>query len=134
MKHMNATATVEVLTVTTTLVRGCLIVTFPSEIAEGLARAQNIALESAQQASAHTAILELSAVKFLDRTEFEGLRALSSMLFLLGARCIIVGLRPGVVAWLVGNDLVVDGLEFAHDLESALERLGVVDHASESDA
>jgi hypothetical protein len=56
------------------------------------------------------------------------------MLFLLGARCIIVGLRPGVVAWLVGNDLVVDGLEFAHDLESALERLGVVDHASESDA
>jgi len=108
-------------------------VTFPAEIAGGLERAQSIALDSVQRAAARAAVLELSAVKFMDRTEFQGLRTLSGMLSLLGARCIIVGLRPGVVAWLIGNDVIVDGLEFGHDLESALERLGLVENGPESD-
>jgi anti-anti-sigma regulatory factor len=133
MMRMNTNAADKGLAVTTTLVRGCLIVTFPAEVAGGLELAQKNALDGVQRASAHTAVLELSAVKFLDRTEFEGLRTLSAMLFLLGARCIIVGLRPGVVAWLVSNDVIVDGLEFAHDLESALERLGLVENGPEQD-
>lgn len=117
----------------TTLVRGCLIVTFPTEIAGGLERAQSIALDGVQQSSARATVLELSAVTVMDRTEFEGLRTLSAMLALLGARCIIVGLRPGVVAWLIGNDAVTEGLEFGYDLETALERLGLVDHGPESE-
>ena len=130
---MNTTTADPGLAVTTTLVRGCLIVTFPTEIAGGLERAQSIALDSVQRAAARATVLELSAVKFMDRTEFQGLRTLSGMLSLLGARCIIVGLRPGVVAWLIGNDVIVDGLEFGHDLESALERLGLVENGPESD-
>jgi len=128
MKRKQTSSEHAAVAVTTTLVRGCLIVTLPTEIAGGLDRVQSVALDGLQAAAARAAVLELSAVRFMDLTEFEGIRTLSNMLCLLGARCIIVGVRPGVVAWLIGNDVMLDGLEFAQDLESALERLGVVEH------
>ncbi len=110
--------------VTTTLVRGSVVVTFPAELAGGLDRAQHAALERVRGAGARAVVLELSSVRFMDRAEFDGLRALVGMLRLLGARTVLVGLRPGVVAWLVGSDVDLRGLEFERDLEGALERLG----------
>ena len=81
-------------------------------------------LERVRGAGARAVVLELSSVRFMDRAEFDGLRALVGMLRLLGARTVLVGLRPGVVAWLVGSDVDLRGLEFERDLEGALERLG----------
>ena len=112
--------------VTTTLLRGCVVVAFPSELGADLERAQRGALARIHDVTARAAVLELSAVRFLDKTEFEGLRALAGMLGLLGTRTIMVGLRPSVVAWLVTNDVDLRGLEFERDLEGALERLGAV--------
>jgi rsbT antagonist protein RsbS len=112
-------------TLTTTYVRGCLIVTFPSELATGVERAQQIALDRLRSTPARAAVLELSAVKYMDRSEFEAVRTLAEIVGLMGTRCVIVGLRPGVVAWLVGAEVSLDGLLFDHDLEAALERFTV---------
>ena len=117
---------------TTTLVHGCLIVAFPADLAGAMERVQHIALEGVQRSSPHAVVLEMSAVRFLDCTEFDGIRVLSGMLRLLGARCLVVGLRPGVVGWLVANEAVLDGMEFGQDLESALEQLGMVAQGAES--
>jgi anti-anti-sigma regulatory factor len=110
---------------TTTLVSGCVVVTFPADLADGLSEAQQATLERVRVAGARAAVLELSAVRFLDRAEFDGLRGLVGMLRLVGARAVLVGLRPGVVAWLVSSDVDLAGLEFERDLEGALLRLGV---------
>jgi anti-anti-sigma regulatory factor len=110
--------------VTTTLLHGCVVVAFPSELGSDLERAQRAALARIHDVAAHAAVLDLSSVRFLDKTEFEGLRALAGMLGLLGTRAILIGLRPSVVAWLVTNDVDLRGLEFERDLEGALARLG----------
>jgi rsbT antagonist protein RsbS len=111
---------------TTTLVNGCVVVTFPADLAHSLDLAQQATLKRVRAAGARAVVLELSAVRFLDRAEFDGLRALVGMLRLLGARSVMVGLRPGVVAWLVNADVDLRGFEFERDLEAALGRMGHV--------
>jgi anti-anti-sigma regulatory factor len=113
--------------VSTTVLHGCVVVAFPSELGADLERAQRTALARIHDAAARAAVLDLSAVRFLDRTELEGLRALAGMLALLGTKTIFVGLKPSVVAWLVTHDVDVSGLAFERDLEGALERLGAMD-------
>jgi len=116
--------------VSTTVLHGCVVVAFPSELGADLERAQRTALARIHDAAAQAAVLDLSAVRFLDRTEFDGLRALAGMLSLLGTKTIFVGLKPSVVAWLVTHDVDVSGLAFERDLEGALERLGAMDEPS----
>jgi anti-anti-sigma regulatory factor len=123
--------------VSTTVLHGCVVVAFPSELGADLERAQRAALARIHDVAARAAVLDLSAVRFLDRTEFGGLRALAGMLALLGTQTIFVGLKPSVVAWLVTHDVDVSGLAFERDLEGALDRLSAVgpgEAADEPDA
>ena len=109
--------------VTSTLVRGCLVVTLPQELADRLAEIQAAVLDAVRETGARVAVIELSAVKVLDCEEFVGIRAMVDMLRLLGARPILVGLSAGIVGYLVSNDADTRGLEVERDLQDALDRV-----------
>ncbi len=108
--------------VTSTLVRGCLVVTLPQELADRLAEIQAAVLDAVRETGARVAVIEMSAVKVLDCEEFIGIRAMVGMLRLLGARPILVGLSAGIVGYLVSNDADTRGFEVERDLQDALDR------------
>ena len=108
--------------VTSTLVRGCLVVTLPQELADRLADIQAAVLDAVRETGARVAVIEMSAVKVLDCEEFIGIRAMVGMLRLLGARPILVGLSAGIVGYLVSNDADTRGFEVERDLQDALDR------------
>jgi anti-anti-sigma regulatory factor len=108
--------------VTSTLVRGCLVVTLPQELADRLDEIQAAVLDAVRETGARVAVIEMSAVKVLDCEEFIGIRAMVGMLRLLGARPILVGLSAGIVGYLVSNDADTRGLEVERDLQDALDR------------
>jgi len=108
--------------VTSTLVRGCLVVTLPQELADRLDEIQAAVLDAVRETGARVAVIEMSAVKVLDCEEFLGIRAMVGMLRLLGARPILVGLSAGIVGYLVSNDADTRGLEGERDLQDALDR------------
>ena len=108
--------------VTSTLVRGCLVVTLPQELADRLDQIQAAVLDAVRETGARVAVIEMSAVKVLDCEEFLGIRAMVGMLRLLGARPILVGLSAGIVGYLVSNDADTGGLEVERDLQDALDR------------
>ena len=109
--------------VTSTLVRGCLVVTLPQERADRLDQIQAAVLDAVRETGARVAVIEMSAVKVLDCEEFVGIRAMIDMLRLLGARPILVGLSAGIVGYLVSNDADTRGLEVERDLQDALDRV-----------
>lgn len=108
--------------VASTLVRGCLVVTLPEELADSLGDIQTTVLEGVRRTDSRVVVLEFSAVKVLDCAEFEGIRALVSMLRLLGVQAFLVGLSPGIVGYLVSNDADTSGLDVERALEDALDR------------
>ncbi len=108
--------------VTSTLVRGCLVVTLPQELADRLDQIQAAVLDAVRETGARVAVIEMSAVKVLDCEELLGIRAMVDMLRLLGARPILVGLSAGIVGYLVSNDADTRGLEVERDLQDALDR------------
>lgn len=68
-------------------------------------------------------ILDLSGLDTLDAHEFEALRGLISMTRVMGARAVMVGLKPGIVAALMMTDVDIDGIEAAIDLDDAFRML-----------
>lgn len=110
--------------VSSTRVHSSVVVTLPETIAVGtLDAARNIALDAIRNDCLRAVILELSNVRVMDCTEFEQLRAIAGMARLLGAQAYVVGMRPGIVAYLVSNDANTEGLQFERALEDALDRL-----------
>ena len=57
-----------------------------------------------------------------------------AMAAMMGARSIVVGLRPGIVSSLIALDARVDDIEGAADLDDALERVKSVSRASKATA
>jgi hypothetical protein len=63
----------------------------------------------------------------LDRTEFRELRAIQHMIRVLGASSVMVGLRPGIVMYLVDSDEDLSGIRAFRTLEDALRALSLSD-------
>ena len=80
-------------------------------------------LERLQACRATGVILDLSGVELMDAEDFEALRATTRMASLMGARSVLVGLRPGVVSALVDLGVDIDGIEATLDLEEAFRIL-----------
>lgn len=90
-------------------------------------------------------ILDVSGVAVMDAEDFHALRATMAMAELMGARCIVSGMRPGVVSSVVELVDDVDGVEATMNLDEAfiaLEQgvndseemeMAVFDHAGEND-
>ena len=87
-------------------------------------------LRDVHEKGCQSIIFELSAVKFMDTIEFEGLKTISEMASILGAQSMFVGLQPGIVSHLVASDAETGGISAALDLNEALEKLGITNAAS----
>jgi anti-anti-sigma regulatory factor len=94
------------------------------DLSEGvLEEARRVMLEGVQRDEANAAILELTAVPFMDSHEFTQLRAATRMAELLGARTAIVGLQPGIIAHLMAANVDTSGVTGFLGLEEALRAL-----------
>lgn len=110
-------------TVTATRVGNNLVATLPPELTDAsLEQVKAIALQQVHQQATQAVIFECSAVQFMDRQEFEQLRALMRVVSVLGAQACVVGLSPGIVKYLVMANADCAGLRAFLDLNEALEQ------------
>lgn len=117
--------------VTGTRVGDCLVVTVTQDLSQGvLEEARRVTLEGIQRDGAKAAILELSAVPFMDTHEFEQLRGVVRMAALLGAHTAVVGLRPGIIAHLMSANAETAGLRAFLGLDEALLAMAATDGTS----
>jgi rsbT antagonist protein RsbS len=66
---------------------------------------------------------DVSACDVMDLDEFAELQRAIRTVEWLGLRCVVVGLRPGIVAYIVSSGVELGTLRTALDLELALEEL-----------
>src|SRR4029453_688559 len=106
------------------VISGCLVASIQLDLTtEILRRFQQDLLQRIKSSSVSAVIVDVSGVEIMDLEDFELLRRSMAMASIMGARPIMVGLRPGIVASLIALDAKVDGFEAAADLDDALERL-----------
>lgn len=82
-------------------------------------------LEGIERRHAHTVLIDLTGLPLLDMAGAQGLLSGISAAALLGARCVLVGVRPEVAQALVALGLSLHELITAATLEQAvLTRVG----------
>ena len=115
------------------VISGCLTASIQLDLTTDLLRRFQLdLLQRIKTSGVSAVILDVSAVEIMDLEDFELLRRSMVMASIMGARAILVGLRPGIVASLIAMDANVDGVEAATDLEDALQRLQTVAKDSET--
>ena len=104
--------------------RGVVVVSIQVDLDDDvIARFREDLLSRLHQTGLRAVILDVSGLEILDPSELTQLRRIISMTELMGARSILVGLRPGVVSALVSADAEIDGIEAAIDLDAAFDKL-----------
>lgn len=84
------------------LLRGRIVASIQIDLSDAVLRQFQTDLLTYVQASAATGVvLDVSGVEVMDAEEFNALRRAMSMVEVMGARPVLVGLRPGVVSALV---------------------------------
>jgi hypothetical protein len=86
------------------------------------AAADTIAEIHARQ-GAESVVFEVSGCEVIDLEEFAELQKVVRTTEWLGLRCVIAGLRPGIVAYLASADISAGSLRTSLDLELALLEL-----------
>ena len=106
------------------LSRGVLVASIQVDLDDAvLGRFRRELLERIHETSAKGVILDLSGIVVLDAAEFEALRRTVAMAAVMGARSVLVGLKPGIVSALMDTDVEVDGLMAALHLDDAFRLL-----------
>jgi rsbT antagonist protein RsbS len=104
--------------------RGCLVASIQVDLDDAvLASFQRELLARIESTRSTGVILDVSGVEIMDAHDFESLRRSCEMARIMGARPIMVGLRPGIVAALVDLDVATEGVEATIDMDDALRRL-----------
>lgn len=119
------------------LTGGCLVASIQVDLTAGLLRRfQQDLLERVRTTGATGVILDVSGVEIMDLDDFDMLRRTMAMASVMGARSLLVGLRPGIVASLIELDGNVEGVAAAADLDDALQLLqrGAAEAADEAGA
>ena len=100
--------------------RGLLIASIQVDLDDQvLARFRDEVLLRLQETGANGVILDLSGLATLDSHEFSALRRIITMIEIMGAQCVLTGMRPGVVSALIEVGADADGLRTAIDLDAA---------------
>ena len=86
---------------------------------EVIARFRDDVLRRLHETGTRGVILDLSGVETLDSHEFGALRLIINMIEIMGAQCVLTGMKPGVVSALIEVGADVDGLCTAIDLDAA---------------
>ncbi len=104
--------------------QGCLIASVQGELTlDRLAALRTNVLSSLRRGDAHGVVFDLKGVELLDTLEFVHLKKIVDMAALMGARSVLVGLRPGIVAALVSLGVDIDGLQGSSNLDRAIALL-----------
>jgi len=88
-----------------------------------LARFREDLLQRIHQTGSRGVILDVSGLETLDSDEFAALRHIITMITIMGAESVLVGLQPGVVSALIEAGADVDGLQAAINLDAAFALL-----------
>lgn len=122
--------------VTATRVKNNLVVTLPADLsASVLEQLRQVALGHVHEKRVRAVIFECSAVHYMDRYEFEQLCVLFRVVDVLGSQPCFVGMRAGIVKYLVQSDADCSGIKAFLDLNEALDHFSGagdagVDHAT----
>jgi len=90
-----------------------------------LQQLQEQALQALQRSSAHYLVLDITGVPMVDTHVAQGLLAVVQAARLLGARVMMVGIRPEVAQSIVSLGLNLHGMDTASDLQSALSLIAL---------
>ncbi len=122
MAELNDQNAVTIPRVTMNLFRGCLVATLQVDLTPRLIEQfQRDLLDLLAESHATRVIFDCSGLEIIDPEEFESLCRVTTMARLLGARVVMAGLRPGVVASLIALGITGDGVLTALSLDDAFE-------------
>jgi rsbT antagonist protein RsbS len=106
--------------------RNCVVASIQVDLSdEVLQQFQSDLLSLIWSSGVSTVILDASGIEIMDGEDFNSLVHAMKMTSLMGARPIIAGLRPGVVASLIELDLDVGQIEAALNLDHAFRLVEV---------
>ena len=101
-----------------------LVVTLEGAADAGaLSAASHVLAEMQMRHGADSVVLEVSGCEVIDLDEFMELQKVVRTMQWLGLRCVIAGLRPGIVAYLASAGISAGSLTTSIDLELALLEL-----------
>ncbi len=104
--------------------RGCLMVPLQVDLdAAILQQLRDDLLGRIRTQHIEQVILDVAGLDVLDARDFEELRLTLRMAEMMGARTVLVGMRPGVVSALVDLGVEVDGVTAAVDMDDAFRIL-----------
>jgi anti-anti-sigma regulatory factor len=109
------------LTISMAKVRNLLIVTLPPTLSDEIL--EEVAMqvgERLSQRSSRAVILDVAAVAMLDGADYLTLEHIGSRNHMLGAATTVIGITPGVAAYLAQLPNEPQFLSFAQDMGSAL--------------
>ncbi len=114
-----------------TISRGCIVASVQRDLRGAvLQQFRDDLLERLQTSGANGVIIDLSGLSVIDTDDFDGIRRTLDMATLMGARTVVVGLRPGVVSALVELDADTGNFDTLLDLDDGFalfERLNTVE-------
>lgn len=101
-----------------------LVVTLEGAADAGaLSAASHVLAEMQTRDGADSVVFEVSGCEVIDLDEFMELQKVVRTMQWLGLRCVIAGLRPGIVAYLASAGISAGSLTTSIDLELALREL-----------
>jgi hypothetical protein len=101
-----------------------LVVTLEGAADAGaLSAASHVLAEMQTRHGADSVVFEVSGCEVIDLDEFMELQKVVGTMQWLGLRCVIAGLRPGIVAYLASAGISAGSLRTSLDLELALLEL-----------
>lgn len=102
-----------------------LVVTIQGDVVgANLRMLQTSLLEKLKEGSTRVVVFDVSTVEVMDLTEFESFANVVKMTELLGVSSVVVGVTPGVAAFLVESGAELGGLKTAlgiDDLDRAID-------------
>lgn len=117
-----------------TVSRGCVVASIQRDLRGAvLQQFQTDLLECLQDSGASGVIIDLSGVRIMDADDFDGIRRTLDMAALMGARAVLVGLRPGVVSALVQLDVDTGSFDTLLDLDDGFALFENTDAMDEDD-
>jgi len=120
-----------------TVSRGCIVASIQRDLRGAvLQHFRDDLLERLQTSGANGVIIDLSGLSIIDADDFDGIRRTLDMAALMGARTVVVGLRPGVVSALVELDVDTGNFDTLLDLDDAFalfERLDAVEEDADAE-
>lgn len=111
--------------ITAIRIRETLLVTLPADLGSGGMMATIHKISAAlEQQPAKSLILECSALRYMDLVEYSNLKKyVADMASLQGMVTYIVGINPGIAAYLALKDADLSGIRLMQSLEDALDAL-----------